>query len=228
MKFLKKYNESADFIDLPANLSNNKNKIELSGDDNDAITILQEYYGAKLYLFDNTVSLSHMDFLKDYIIDYEEELYEVSLEINKENYNDEDYEYYIHKITEERLEDMLFNYEIRGRLWKKYKVIGFWDTISKNRLDLLIDNINEIIDFQITDDWLIHIINNKFVKISDYTDNINTPEIKKEIKKLEKIHLLNNYDKKKYLLDKNYKFKKSQKSEWLKKGVYSKLENNKY
>jgi len=224
MKYLKKINEDADFLTLDS--------VELTYESEDAIGFMVSESGELNILGPGDF---HLEYIELYLIDWE-----IEEEIMKEKYpydkkthiNKEEYGYFINdKITKFIEEEKIFEY-IRGRIWTEHKVIGFWGTPDKQDILTIIKQLNieldSDLDINIDGEWQLNLKvddndENSFIKLKDYSDEMMTDKMRKNSKKQEVLHL--NKNKNKILMDQGYRGKRSTASEWLKKGVYSKLEN---
>jgi len=183
----------------------------------------------ELYVFEYS---THQEFfLENQLFDYEK-IKQMIID-NTLNYNnwkfdetdfdtDEEYEIYLTDMIYHYIEEELIFEWIRGRVWIDQKVIGFWESIEKKDLIKIIKKLNRELKINIDDNWLIHLSmkydkeNDKFIHkfstIGDYTKDLITPEMEREMKRREKLHLLKGKDKMKVLKELGYKPKHKSKN----------------
>jgi len=235
MKYLKKYTmftEDADFLLLPSNLSNDGSEHHLTFENKNEIGFIQKDIDSKLHLFssDEYGNITHSNYFESYLYDRKKAEENVKEYILRDDFETEQkYQIAFEKSLKEEFQDQYSDYEIKGRIWPNEKVIGFWFDVdfqfSKEELKRIVDGINKKIDFKIDGDWLLHIEKQKFVKLSEFTSNLISVDVKKRSKDNEILHLMKSKDKKKALRNMGYKPKRSSKADWLRKGVYSTYEN---
>jgi len=148
---------------------------------------LYDYDEIKSMVINNTLNYTNWDFDES---DFD----------SKEEYEMEITEMIYHYIEEE----LIFEW-IRGRVWTDQKVIGFWKVIDKDDLMKIIKKLNRELNLNIDDDWLIHLsmkfneetykFIHKYSTIGEYTKDLITPEMEKEMKEREKLHILKGKDK---------------------------------
>jgi len=177
-----------------------------------------------LYIFEYQ---THQEFfLENQLYDYEKiKNMVIKNTLNYTNWDFDESDFDSKEEYEMELNDMIYHYIeeelifewIRGRVWSVQKVIGFWNVIDQNDLIKIIKKLNRELNINIDDNWLIHLsmkydkenykFIHKFSTIGEYTKDLITSEMEKDMKEREKLHLLKGKDKMKYLKKMGYKSK---------------------
>jgi len=204
IKFNNYINEDADFLKYKEKSLDNESK--------DAISFMVEDEYSELHIFNDIHVNYYSNVIGDWYIAKEIVIDENPFNLDK--YEDE-YEYneYINDETRKLIEDELFEY-IRGRLWVDSKVIGFWEIPETEFLMSIIKDLNDELDITIDGDWLLNLgfvldkygkETYKYIKLSEYTENKVSPEMRENTRLKEILHLMKSKDKKKELKKRGYK-----------------------
>ena len=176
----------------------------------------------ELYVFEN---MTHQDFFhENQLFDFEEirqmvinnTLNYKKWDIDRNEFDtEEEYDFVINDLALDYVDDVLIFKWIRGRIWIDQKVIGFWNVIDKTDLMKIVNKLNNALNIDINDNWLIHLsmikdkekdeFIHKYSTIGEYDKKLITPEIEKEMKIRAKLHLLKGKDKIKALKALGYK-----------------------